>query len=111
MKQRNMAVPGDAVRLSVQGLVTDSGRPLLLHVAGDTGLKVEPADGGSDIPRRITRKCRRGGVHLERNKLVHAPGTAADKTTAPAVAAPVAPGTAAHGGIEQTCTPPPDRGM
>ena len=108
MKWRNVAVPGDAVRLSVQGLVTDSGRPLLLHVAGGTGLKVEPADGGSDIPRRITRKCRWGGVYLERNKPVHVAKTA-DETTAPAVAAPVAPGTAAHGGIEQTCTPH-DRG-
>ena len=37
---------------------------------------------------------------------VHAPGTA-DGTTAPAVAAPAALGSAVHGNLAQTFTPPP----
>ena len=73
--------PRDAVQRGVQGQSPYPEHPILLPVAGDTGLKVEPADGGSDIPRRITRECRRGGVHLEQNKPVHAPGVA-DRTAA-----------------------------
>ena len=39
---------------------------------------------------------------------VHAPETA-DGTTAPAVAAPAALGSAVHGNLAQTFTPPPPR--
>ena len=39
------------------------------------------------------------------DKPVHAPGTA-DGTTAPAVAAPAALGSAVHGNLAQTFTPP-----
>ena len=59
-------------------------------------VKTEPADGGSDIPRRTIRRCGRGAVSLKRNKPVRA-AAAADGTAAPAVAAPVAPGSAVRG--------------
>ncbi len=49
------------------------------------------------------------GVHLERNKPLQAP-EAADGTTAPAVAAPLASGFAAYGGLAHMFTPP-NRGM
>ena len=49
------------------------------------------------------------GVHLERNKPLQAP-EAACSMTAPAVAAPLASGFAAHSGLAQMFTPPPDRG-
>ena len=49
------------------------------------------------------------GVHLERNKPVHAPGRAADGTTARAasVLRVALGGFAAHGGLAQMFTPPP----
>ena len=46
------------------------------------------------------------GVHLERNKPLQAPETAYGPA-APAVAAPLASGFAAHGGLAQMFTPPP----
>ena len=112
MKRWNVATLRDTPQQGVQDLATDPERPLLLPVAGaaglDAGLKMEPANGGSDLPRRAIRSRRMKGVHLERNKPVHAPETA-DGTTAPAVAAPLASGFAAYGGPAQMFTPP-DRG-
>ena len=109
MKRCNVAVPGDPLQRGVQGLATDPGRPFLLPAAGAAGLKTEPADGGSGIPQRTIRRCRMKGVHVERNKPLHAPETA-DGTAAPAVAAPLASGFAAYGGLAQM-SPPPDKGM
>ena len=83
--------------------------PFLLPVAGaaglDAGLKTEPADGGSGIPRRAIRRCRMRGVQLERNKPLQAPETA-DGTAAPDVAAPLAAGFAAYGGLAPMFIPP-----
>ena len=80
MKRRNVATLRDTPQQGVQDLATDPERPLLLPVAGaaglDAGLKTEPADGGSDLPRRTIRRCRMKGVHLERNKPLQAPETA-----------------------------------
>ena len=80
MNRWNMVALRGAVQQGVQDLATDPERPLLLPVAGaaglDAGLKMEPANGGSDLPRRAIRRCRMKGVHLERNKPLHAPETA-----------------------------------
>ena len=106
MKRWNVVALRDALRRGVQDLVTDSGRPLPFFTAGDTVVKVEPADEGSGIPRRAIRRCRMKGVHLERNKPLQA-REAACSMTAPAVAAPLASGFAAHSGVAQMFTPPP----
>ena len=86
MKRWNVAALRDAPQRGVQDPATDPERPPLPCIAGaavlDAGLKTEPANGGSDLPRRAIRRCRMKGVHLERNKPVHAAGTAADGTTA-----------------------------
>ena len=109
MKRWNVAAPRHALQRGVQDLATDPDNPLLLPVAGaaglDAGLKTEPADGGSGIPRRTIRRCWMGVVSLKRNKPVHAPQTA-DGTLAPAAAAPVALEVAVHGDLVQMFTPP-----
>ena len=106
MKPWNVVALRGALQRGVQDLVTDPERPHLLPVADNAVLKVEPADGSSSIPRCAIRRCRMEGVHLERNKPVHAPETA-DGTTEPAVALHVALGCAVHGGLAQMFTPPP----
>ena len=104
MKRWNVAALRDAPRRGVQDLATDPGRPLFFYAAGDAGLKTEPADGGSGIPRRAIRRCRMKGVHLERNKPLQAPETAYG-ATAPAVALHVALETAVHGGLAHDSWP------
>ena len=47
-----------------------------------------------------------GSIHMAVDRPVHAP-EAADGTAAPAVAAPLASGFAAYGGLAQMFTPPP----
>ena len=110
MKRWNVVVLRRALQRGVRDPATDPERLILLPVAGaaglDAGLKTEPAGGGGDLPRRAIRRCRMKGVHLERNKPLQAPETA-DGTTAPAVAAPLASGFAAYGGLAQMFTPPP----
>ena len=52
-----------------------------------------------------SRLCE-GGIHMALDRPAQAPETA-DGTTAPAVAAPLASGFAAYGGLAQMFTPPP----
>ena len=103
MKWRNALAPRDAVQRGAPDLAADRELPFPVPVVGHAAARVEPADGGGDIPGRITRECRRGDIHLALHGPVRAAGTA-DATTAAAVAAPFA---AVHGGLTLT---PPDRG-
>ena len=109
MKRWNVVAFRGALRRGVQDQATDPERPFLLPVADNAVLKVEPAEGSSDIPRRTIRRCRMGVVSWKRNKPVHA-AEAADGTLAPAVAAPLASSFAAYGGLAQMFAPP-DKGM
>ena len=103
MKRWNVAALRDALRRGVQGLATDPGRPLPFCAADNAVLKVEPAEGDSNIPRRTIRRCRVGVASLKRNKPAHAPETAG-RPAAPAVAAPVA----SRVGALASDPPPPD---
>ena len=76
MKQQNVVALRDALQRGVQVLATHPERPLLVPVADNAVLKVEPAEGCSGIPRRTIRRCPMGVVQLERNRLVRAPGPA-----------------------------------
>ena len=105
MKRWNVFALRDALRRGVQGLATDPERPLPFRAAGETVVKVKPAGGGSDIPRRTIRRYRMGVVSLKRNKSVDAPETA-DELRASAVAAPFGPGSAGPGGLAQMFIPP-----
>ena len=57
-----------ALQRGVQGLATDPESPLPFCAAGDTVVKVEPAESGSGIPRRTIRRCRMGVASLKRNE-------------------------------------------
>ena len=87
----------------VQVLVAYPESPLLPLVGDNAVLKVEPVDGGGDIPLRIIGKCLQGVAHEERNKPFLAPGSAEGKT-APVVAAQ---GLAFKGVLAHTYPPPP----
>ena len=93
MKRWNVAAFRGALRRGVQGLAIDPGRPLSFCAAGETVVKVEPAEWGSDIPRHTIWRCRMGVVSLKRNQSVRA-AEAPNGAAASAVVAPVAPGSA-----------------
>ena len=104
MKRWNVVTLRHALQRGVQDLVTDPENPLPFHAAGDTVLKVEPADGASGIPRHTIRRCRLGVVSLKGNKPVRAAETV-DGATAPAAALNVALETAVHDGLAQMFIP------
>ena len=100
MKCGHLMAPRDTVRREVQGQLPDPERPLLFRVAGDAVLQVERTDRRSNMPWRITRKCRREGFSLESKR----PVQAAAMGHIPAASALTALGSAGHGSLAQ----PPD---
>ena len=103
MKCGHSMAPREPVRREGQGQIDDPEHLLPLGFAGDTVLRVGLAYRRGNMSWRISRKWRRGGVSLESKRLVHAPATE-EGTTAPAVADPVALGSAGCGS-----PPPPPR--